>query len=353
MRTLNVIAEMGSGGAEAVVADLASRQAAAGHDVAVASSGGWRARQLAGAGVPQIDVSLRDPGLLSLAGATRRLRREVGRRPVDLVHAHNVRATAAAAAAVGGRRTPLVTTVHGLAEEDYPRAARILRRCSRLVVAVSDDVSERLVAGGVPSTRVVVIENAVPGPAVVEPHAVRAELGVPEGAPLVLCVARLAPPKRVDLLVAAWAEVPDAVLLVVGDGPDRPALERAAGERILFVGDRDDVPRLLAAADLLVLPSDREGLPMSVLEAMAAGVPVVAHAVGGLPDVDPAAVALVPPGAAEPLAATVRDLLSDPARRNAQAALARSLVEQRFSSERMWHAYESVYLTLVDRGKGS
>jgi glycosyltransferase involved in cell wall biosynthesis len=283
-----------------------------------------------------------------------RLRRELAARPPDIVHAHNVRATVAAAAGRAARRPApvLLTTVHGLGDDDYPRAARLLRGCGATVVAVSEDVAERLTAAGLPRARVAVVENAVPAPPAPDREAVRAELGVPAGVPVVLCAARLAPPKRVDLLLDAWPQVPDAVLLLAGDGPDRAAVERAAHDqpRVRVLGDRRDVGRLLGAADLLVLPSDREGLPMSVLEAMAAGVPVVASAVGGLLGLPAEALTRVPPGSAAELGAAVASLLGDEAARRRQASAARALVGQRYSSERMGAAYGTIYTGLAERG---
>ena len=159
-------------------------------------------------------------------------------------------------------------------------------------------------------------------------------------------MARLATPKRIDLLLEAWADVPDAVLLVAGDGADRDALVRRAaalGDRVRFLGERHDVDRLLSAADLLVLPSDREGLPMAVLEAMAAGVPVVASAVGGIPQLGADAVELVEPHRADALAAGVRRLLDDPVRRQHLVTGGIELVQQRFSSARMQSEYAEVY----------
>ena len=343
MRTLSVIAEMGSGGAETVVADLTRRWVEAGHRTAVASSGGWRADRLREEGVRVVGVPLGSRGPVALARSTWRLRRELHAHPVDLVHTHNVRATVAAAAT--GRAPRVLTTVHGLAEDDYPRAARLLGRSTDTVVAVSDDVAARLVAGGLPAARVVVVENAVPVPERADGSAVRAELGIGAHTPLVLCVARLAAPKRVDLLLEAWAGVPGAARAIAGDGPDRPALARRARDLpgVRLLGDRRDVGRLLAAADLLVLPSDREGLPMCVLEAMAARVPVVASAVGGLAGLDPAVVTLVPPGRPDALARALAGLLGDEDRRRAQAAAASVLVERRFSAVRMAEAYASLY----------
>lgn len=233
MHALMVIAEMGAGGAETVVADLASHLVGQRHEVTVASSGGFRADELAGRGVRTLAVPLRDPGPAPLARSALTLRRHVRRAPVDVVHAHNVRATLAAHLATRwarwpgpGRRPPLVTTVHGLAEEDYARAARVLDRCADLVVAVSDDVAARLTAAGLPEGRLRVVENATPEPRLPDRAAARAALGLDPRLPVALCVARLEEPKRHDLLVEAWAHVPaPALLLVAGDGSRRADLE--------------------------------------------------------------------------------------------------------------------------------
>ena len=136
MRALTVIAEMGTGGAESVVADLAGHLVATGHEACVASNGGWRADALAADGVATLAVPLRASGPTRLARAVARLRRETAARPVDVVHAHNVRASLAAHLGTrAGRRSrpPLVTTVHGLADGDYARAAR----CSRSATSSS------------------------------------------------------------------------------------------------------------------------------------------------------------------------------------------------------------------------
>jgi glycosyltransferase involved in cell wall biosynthesis len=353
MRALTVIAEMGTGGAESVVADLAGHLVATGHEACVASNGGWRADALAADGVTTLAVPLRASGPARLASAVARIRRETAARPVDVVHAHNVRASVAAHLGTRtGRRSrpPLVTTVHGLADGDYARAAKVLA-VSDLVVAVSDDVAARLTAGGLDAARLRVVENAVPpsatGPGVRDE--VRRELGLDASTAVVLCVARLAAPKRVDLLLDSWADVPDATLLIAGDGVDRDSLVRRAaplGERVQFLGERHDVDRLLPAADLLVLASDREGLPMAVLEALAAGVPVVASAVGGIPRLGADAVELVAPQSADALADGVRRVLGDAARRDALVSAGRELVVRRFSSSRMQSEYDSVYETV-------
>ncbi|MDN4162849.1 glycosyltransferase [Nocardioides abyssi] len=375
MRTLMVIAEMGSGGAEAVVADLAGDRLERGDEVAVASDRGWRTADVAGRGADLVPLPLRRPGAPALARSAARLAGRLRRRPVDLLHTHNVRATLAASLAqrAAGRRAPLVTTVHGLASEDYPRAARLLRGCADVVVAVSDDVADRLRDGGLPADRVRVVENAAPPLRLPTRAAARAALGLPFDGTVALSVARLVPPKRHDLLVDAWARLQQdhaagaagrglgegtgqgagepPLLLVAGDGAARPGLERRVAEagvadRVRLLGDRRDVDRLLAAADLLVLASDREGLPVSVLEAMTAGVPVAASAVGGLTSLGDV-VELVAEPTPDAWADAVRRLVEDPGRRADLAAAAGLLVEQRFSPAAMTASYDAIYRDLT------
>jgi glycosyltransferase involved in cell wall biosynthesis len=150
----------------------------------------------------------------------------------------------------------------------------------------------------------------------------RAELGLDEQAKVAVIVARLYPEKNHLMLLEAFAEVARRIeharLLVVGDGTEREAIERKIkelnlGNAVQLLGVRRDVPRLLAAADLFVLSSDREGLPIAVLEAMAAGKPVVATAVGDLPTVvqDGETGRLVPPKNSAAFSAAIIEILTD------------------------------------------
>ncbi|WKN47250.1 glycosyltransferase [Nocardioides sp. Arc9.136] len=355
MRTLMVIAEMGSGGAEAVVADLALDRLGRGDEVAVASDCGWRTGDLAVRGARLVPLPLRSPSAPALARSGARLRRHLRDRPADLLHTHNVRATLAAHLAVHAARRstpPVVATVHGLAGPDYARAVRVLDRCADVVVAVSEHVADRLRDAGLPDARLRVVENAAPLPRPPARAAARAALGLPADVPVAVCVARLVAPKRHDLVVDAWGNLPGApVLLLAGDGPGRADLVRRAAsagvaDRVRLLGDRRDVERLLAAADLVLLPSDREGLPVSVLEAMAAGVPVAASAVGGLVSLA-GAVELVDPATPEAWASAVRRLLEDPGRRSDLRAAASALVDRRFSPVAMRASYDAIYRDLI------
>ncbi|WP_410614180.1 glycosyltransferase [Amycolatopsis sp. lyj-109] len=345
MRVLHVISEMGAGGAETLVAGMVARGEEYGWVSAVASGGGFRADALAAAGTPTFPVPLArrsKAGVLKAAWATRRA---ISRFRPDVVLAHNVGASLVARLALAPGRRPL-TVFHGVADEDYPAAARILRRTSGRVVAVSAATADRLTAAGL--ERPAVIPNAVfPRPPVFGRAEIRASLGVPARTPVALCLARLEPQKRHDVLLDAWAAVDgDAVLWLAGDGSLRPELERRAqalGRRVEFLGTRADVPDLLAAADVTVLTSDWEGLPLAVLESMAAGRPVVATDVGGIGGVLAGGGGIVvPPSDPAATAAALTALLFDPARRETAAAEGIRAVERDYDPHRLMKSYDEL-----------
>ncbi len=192
----------------------------------------------------------------------------------------------------------------------------------------------------------------------------RRALGVDNAAPVFLYVGRLADQKRVsDLLDAAdllQHVLPEAVTWIAGDGPLRRDLETRAGAftlidsgRVRFLGHRDDVPDLLAAADVLVLPSAYEGLPNVVLEAMRMGKPVIATAAPGTTEavVDGESGLLVPIGVPREICRAMRSLARDAAKRSALGACGRSVVESRFRLDTMIEAYALLYEQLA-RAKG-
>ena len=332
-RVLQVINEMGTGGAERVVAELA--RAGAWHSC-VLSSGGVRADELAAEGVETRRMRLVRRSPLRMLGAVRDVRRAMRGFGPDVVVAHNVLVGIVAWVALhlARRRPPLVTVFHGVAADDYPGAARVLSLTSDAVVAVSGAIADRLRAAGLRGTRLTVIRNAVAVPSIPERRAARTGLGLTPKGFVVLCAARMVEQKRHDVLLRAWDQMPSgAVLLLAGDGPLRAGLEASAehlGDRVRFLGARDDMDVLLAAADVTVLTSDWEGLPMVVLESMAAGRPMVATDVDGVREAlgDGAGV-LVPPGDPGAVARALRGLQSAPDRRGsvARTALARVAAE--------------------------
>lgn len=178
----------------------------------------------------------------------------------------------------------------------------------------------------------------------------RAVLGLPVDEQLIVCVGRLARGKGQAELIEALGDVPDARLLLLGDGDQRTVLEELTNQRGLtgrvhFLGNRDDVASVLPAAEVFVLASVSEGLPLSVLEAMATALPIVAYELPGLLPLvtDGVEGRLVPAGDRAALVAAIKELLGDPARRAAMGHAARETVEARFDARAMARGVEDVY----------
>ncbi|MFF3913421.1 glycosyltransferase family 4 protein [Streptomyces sp. NPDC001852] len=251
----------------------------------------------------------------------------------DLVHAHGLHASFRAVLALGGRSTPLVVTWHDRAQAEGPRAhlLRLLERrvvrTAAVVLGTSSDLVDRardtgardarLAAVGLPGQRRPVILDE-PDP--LRPK-VRAELGAIDR-PLLIAVGSLDRQRGYDHLLdaaRAWRDLdPVPLVVIAGEGPLRAALQRRIEDEELpvrLVGRREDVPDLLAAADLALLTSSWESRSVLAQEALYARVPLVATRVGGIPDLVGDAAELVPYGDPEALAATVVRLLADPERR--------------------------------------
>jgi len=224
-------------------------------------------------------------------------------------------------------------------------------------LAVSRGVAERMRQRfRVPEHKLCIVPNGIDlvpfaGP---RPNTLRAALARTPGQPIVLTTARLDRQKGHAYLLAAAAQVADALFVLAGDGPERAALEAAVHEagledRILFLGYRPDVPELLASSDLFVLPSLFEGFPLSILEAMAAGTPVIASDIGGNDEAVTHGETgfLVPPADPDALARAIRLLLSDTslARRLAEAGRARA--QREYSSGRMVDRVTRIYDELL------
>ncbi|MGZ9930145.1 glycosyltransferase family 4 protein [Streptomyces sp. NC-S4] len=283
----------------------------------------------------------------------------------DLVHAHGVRAGMRAALAIRGRRVPLVVSWHG----DGPTAAGALGRLGRLLErhvaraaavvlgASSDQVDAARLRGARDARLAPVALPAGPaGPsAEADPGKVRAELGAVER-PLLIAVGSLVPHRGYSVLLDAareWRRLDPAPLLVIaGEGPLRAELaRRIEAERlpVRLLGRRRDAVQLLAAADLAVLPSRWEARAPLAQEALRAGVPLVATAVGGVPELVGDGAVLVPPGEAGPLASAVTGLLADPDRRAALAVAGRVQAATWPSEDDTVAQVLSVYDELMER----
>ncbi len=233
------------------------------------------------------------------------------------------------------------------------RLQRLAYRCATTVVANSPAAQRILEREGLAPASIAVIPNGVD----------LAAFGARKPANAVrrfITVANLRPEKSHETLLAAAAALlrvyPDLEFQIVGDGPRRRELEELARDRrlsprVTFLGHRDDVPALLAAADAFVLPSRSEAFPNGAIEAMAAGLPVVASAVGGLRDLieDGRTGLLVPTGDPEALSASLRSLIHAPERAAALGRAARAEV-QRYSFDRMVSSFEHLYLSGLHAG---
>jgi glycosyltransferase involved in cell wall biosynthesis len=337
----NDVRDIGNGIINAAV-DLACEQSRQGADVLFGSAGGDYEELLRNHGVEHVALQQRSD-VTSLPRMVWRLRQLFGERDVDVVHAHMVTGALAARVARTRTRVALVTTVHN----EWQWHAPLMGLADR-VVAVSEANVASLARRGIPRARMSVVRNGPLGScrqvAPVQP--------VILDRPSVVTVAGMFHRKGIADLIAAFEMVsPDCpgTLYVVGDGPDRGEFEglvaaSPARERIRFTGFQPRPDRYLRAADVFVLASRREPFGLVLAEAREAGCAIVATAVGGIPEAldGGRAGCLVPPSDPPALAAVLRRLLTDDARRHEVAASAREGLEW-LSVARVAREYESVY----------
>ena len=318
MRVLHVAQPVDAGVARCVT-DFAADQRAHGLDALVACPpDGPLSSWLRDAEVPCTAwPATRSPGP-SVPAETRRLARVVRTWQPDLVHLHSSKAGLAGRLALRGR-VPTVFQPHAwsFSAVTGPLYAaslaweRLAARWADAIVCVSASERDSGADRGIRARRWAVVENGVDLTRYAPSSRADARRGLPvDGArPLVVCVGRLSRQKGQDVLLDAARSL-DADVVLVGDGPDRSALEAAAPPNVRLVGRRDDVATWYAAADVVAVPSRWEGMALAALEALASGRPVVASDVTGMADIG--AVDLVPPGDPEALAAALRRRLGDP-----------------------------------------
>ncbi|MEU4267316.1 glycosyltransferase family 4 protein [Streptomyces sp. NPDC026092] len=333
LRTVQVLGG-GSAGSSAHVRSLASGLVARGVRVTVCAPAELdRAYDFIGAGAHFVPVPRRnDPATVAqLRNAC------IG---ADVVHAHglhaSVRATLALSGSGGVRGPALVTTWHTRNHVDGARGGllRLLERrtarAAAVVLGTSSELVDRARRRGARDARLApVTVPASRAPVCLHDGKARAELGAVDR-PLLMAVGALVPERGYGLLLDAareWRDLdPQPLLVIAGEGRERAALQRrveAEGLAVRLIGRRDDVAELLAAADVAVLPSRWEARSLLAQEALRLGVPLVATAVGGVPELVGDAAELVPWGDAAALAAAVRGLLEDTDRRMDLAAAGR------------------------------
>lgn len=298
-----------------------------------------------------------------------RLAQLLRRERVDLIHAHQY--TPFFYAMMGrllARKPPILFTEHGRHFPDYPRRKRmianrlLLERRDR-VVAVGNSVRQALINNeGFPGDRVEVIYNGIDETTFVKGDPdqadLRGQLGIGPGDLLVLMVARLDYLKdhgtALRTIQRLAAQAPRVRLLLAGEGPERGGIEAQIeelklGNQVRLLGLRNDIPQLVRAADLFLLTSISEGIPLTVIEAMATSLPVVATKVGGLPEVveDGITGFLAPSGDDAQLAKQILRLSDSPDLRQEMGRRGRQRAEAMFSESFMHDRYRQLYQAMV------
>jgi glycosyltransferase involved in cell wall biosynthesis len=335
MRILHVLPGLSPGGMERLVIQLAADTTGHGDSVVVASGPGAWTGEVARAGAAHVALPATSRGIASsmaTATATARLARCIRHTRPHVVHAHNVRATALAKLALVGTRDRIVLmpTLHGVAPGDYRAASRVLRRVAHRVIVCAPSVARSLEAAGFPGDRIDVITNG----AALHPASLQRQIDLRVSlqlgsAPLVVGIGRLVEQKNWPVFIEAAGRLEGPSFAVAGEGPLRRELmdlAREAGNRVRFLGVVDDIAALVGLASCVVFTSTWEGLPLTLLEALSLGAPVVATAVDGVTDlVPPAAALLVSPGDSAAVSEAISRVLADDnlatdLRRNALAA---------------------------------
>lgn len=311
-------------------------------------------------GVPVIILpmpTVRGSGLLRLPGLVARLARRIRQAGFGLVHANGSRCMLYGGLAGRWATVPVLWHVRVNARD--PWLDPLLGRLAARIVANSAATAGRF--GGHAARRIAVVPNGVdlaafrPGQGGAR---VRRELGIPADARLVGTVGRLHPVKGHDLFLRAAAEVatafPAAHFLLVGGGEAEEELKALAAElglgpRAHFAGHREDIPDILPALDCFVLASRQEAFGRVLVEAMAAGLPVVAARVGGVPEIvlEGTTGLMVPPEDPAPLAAAIRRVLADPARARAMGLAGRARAEREYDAALHARRIEALYADLT------
>jgi glycosyltransferase involved in cell wall biosynthesis len=361
IRVVEILATGSNGGAQEHLYSLVTRMDHDRYDVSIVSlSPGSAVRKLQKAGFSVLVID--EPDDAVAVGALAAHLAEVR---ADVIHNHMYRAemvgtrAAMALAALGHRRPYVVSTVHSsrVRSDEDRQALRDLTPQMDQLIAVSRMIERKLDDEGRTGAPIRLIYNGVDLSRYDHQEAcctLPEEYGMEPGSQLVGVVARLEPEKGHPTLLEAWPQVlrnvPDAYLLIVGEGSRREALEAQARDlriahRVVFTGRRDDVPAVTAALDVAVLPSYREAQGLSILEAMALSRPVVASDVGGIPEMieDGRTGLLVPPHDAEALAGAISRLLLDHPYADTLGRAGHDLVHDRFCIELMVSAIQTIY----------
>ncbi len=350
---------MAPGGTERLVVELvrraadATRQAVCCLDAAGAWGDGLRDEGVT------VHVLNRQPGFhVGLAAEVARVASSTG---AQILHCHQYSPFVYGAFARLLRpRLRVLFTEHGRLSDTPPSRKRrlvnpVLAHAAHRIFSVSHDLRRHMISEGLPAARIEVIPNGIDpaSPSVAAREGLRRELGADPATVVLITVARLDPVKDLSTLLSAVSHAKrdsvDVMLVVVGDGPERAPLESAVAAlglttNVVFLGHREDARRWLNAADLYVSSSVSEGISLTILEGMSAGLPVIATSVGGTPEiVDASCGILVTARDGAALGAAIAALARDPGRRERLGATARARVLESFTLDRMVDSYRRIY----------
>lgn len=281
---------------------------------------------------------------------------------VDIIHAHGARVNLWGSFASLLTGVPIIATEHNIDlwrinNHLFNGLDRFSAKINKCRVGVSQAVCAMLRKQGVRADKIVCIENGIDVERfniTVDISDEKAGLGIPDSAKVIGAVGRLVEQKGHKYLIEAFKIIEDQFsnvrLMIVGDGPLEYTLKEQVKDlglegKVIFAGQREDIPYLLAAMDIFVLPSITEGLPLVLLEAMAAGKPVIASRISGIPEVieDGVDGVLVEPANADVLASAIKNLLSDSSRSVRMAALANNKVNDKYTAKNMLKRYQALY----------
>jgi glycosyltransferase involved in cell wall biosynthesis len=369
MKVLHIISSGGMYGAEAVILNLSRTLNEQGHTSLLgifsnSANPNLQLHDLAQQeGIESHLISCRGQLDLSVPATIRSLAATTN---ADLIHAHGYKADVYAYLAMRRSTTPLVSTCHTWYDDNrlvwlYGVIDRRILRRYAAVIAVSDDVRQRLLQAGVSANHIHFIRNGIDLRPFTNATPSLRHLATPEGL-LIGWVGRLTRDKGPDLFLHAIARLrpnfPTARYILVGEGPFRPECERlitslALGDIVHLLGQRSDMPAVYASCDLLVSSSRLEGLPMAILEGMASTLPWVAPQVGAIPLAihDNQNGILIPPENVEILANSMARLMQSPEERARMGAVGRQLTESEFSAERMSEDYLRIYTAAIAQSR--
>lgn len=348
MRILQVMKNMDIGGAEIVVRTLCEQLTEQGHELAVASMPG---PLLPTFSVPWYEIPLSGSSPKLMLSSGRGLRRVIKEFQPDVVHAHNpgILATTGVAT-LRGRTVPALATLHGSALDQYANNAKLAKAAGLPLYACGPAVADLMAEAGRPVDGTVI--NGVVTHATKDRTTARRDLGLSDDEFVVVQVGRLVPQKRPDRVVAAMAEAGSGTLLMAGEGALRPEVEAqieqlGLGDRVRLLGPRRDAHDIMVAADAVMLGGDFEGLPLTLLEAMSLGRPVIGTRVRGIAElIDHGVDGLLADPDPVSLGRVISQMRDDAEARErmGRAGLARSA---EFTAERMASNYAELYARLA------